>query len=330
MDPDKIFGIDMGELSPYSNDWDGMFDRSKLEVSTLEDVNERKVRRFLKGLDVVWGAETLYSNLVTDLALEMGVKTCVQGNFEFMGYLADPRIPRPDLFLSPSTWHLEEWPANTLYLPFPVDRKRLPFRKRNEARTFLHIAGHRAMRDRNGTRLVLAAARYVRTEVEIVIRTQSQVGTAVPHPKSLARIRVEKANVKDYWSLYDEGDVLLAPRRYGGQSLPMNEALSKGMPVISLDAEPQKRFLPPECLVPAKVHTMKVQPGIVEWYDGHPRDLASYIDEFAAFPGLVQQMSTAADKHAETISWDALKPVYLQVFEELAAGKDVSSARAVG
>lgn len=328
VEPDKIFGVDMQELSPYPNDWARSYDMAKLQVVPLENIDERKVRRFLRGLDVVWGAETFYVEWLADMAREMGVKTALSCNFEFMPFL-DPKRPRPDLFLAPSTWNIERWPAPTIHLPFPVDRKRLPFVKRNKAETFLHIGGHRAMRDRNGTRLVLAATRHVRMPCTVLVRSQSPVGSQLPHPNQRAVVEIDRRIVSDYWTLYDRGDILLAPRRYGGLSLPMNEALSRGMPVVSFDVPPQNEFLPKEGLIKAKASPMRVQPGSVEWYDGNARDLAELMGELVVSPELVQQLSTAADAYAETISWDALKPVYLEVFEQLVAGKHVVSLESV-
>lgn len=328
MDPAKIFGVDMQELSPYPNDWARSYDMDKLQVVPLGEINERKVRRFLNGLDVVWGAETFYVEWLADMAREMGVKTALSCNFEFMPFL-DPKRPRPDLFLAPSTWNVDRWPAPTIHLPFPVDRKRLPFVKRERVETFLHIGGHRAMRDRNGTRLVLAATRHVRTPCTVLVRSQSPVGSQLPHPQQRAVVEIDRRIVADYWTLYDRGDVLLAPRRYGGLSLPMNEALSRGMPVVSFDVPPQNEFLPKEGLIKAKASPMRVQPGTVEWYDGNARDLGQLMAELVATPGLVQRLSTAANAYADTISWDTLKPVYEEVFEALMRGNVPSTCDSV-
>lgn len=312
MDPHRTVVVDMGPLSPYDNhpeDFPGADVVPFIPGAELPF----EVMKMIREVDVVWGAETLYWDDLIPFARRCGTKTVVTANWEFFRWAADPELPRPDLFLAPSKWHLEDWPPGTIHLPFPVARDRLPFRARAEARTFLHIAGHRAMQDRAGTRLILTASRYIRSGARIVIRSQ----TTLPGYRQLRNIEVRNGDVANYWDLY-EGDVLLHPRRYGGLSLPLNEAQSLGMPVIALDREPERSLLPEESVMPARrARDMKVISGHVGWYDADPRQLARKIDELARDDALVTRMSKEADEYAESISWERLAPTYRGVFSKL-------------
>lgn len=316
MDPHRTVIVDMGHLSPYENhpeDFPGA--RMVTYRSSLEPLPD-PVKAMVRDVDVVWAAETLYWDELVPYAKKHRTKTVVTANFEFHRWLATPDLPKPDLFLAPSTWHLEEWPAGTKHLPFPVARDRFPFRLRTEARTFLHIAGHRAMQDRAGTRLVLMASRYVRSDVRIVIRSQ----TSMPAYRNLRRLDVRQGDIEDYRDLYSEGDVLLHPRRYGGLSLPLNEAQSLGMPVIALDRHPERGILPPESFIRARrARDMKVVSGQCGWYDADPRHLAAKIDELARDDALVTRMSKEADEYADSISWDRLAIVYREAFRSIGA-----------
>lgn len=316
MNPDRTVVIDMGHLSPYENhpeDFPGAHMVTyRSSVERLPD----PVRAMIRDVDVVWAAETLYWDELVPYARHHKTKTVVTANFEFHRWLADPHLMRPDLFLAPSAWHLEAWPDPTTHLPFPVARDRLPFRARTEAKTFLHIAGHRAMQDRAGTRLVLMAAKYVRSDVRIVIRTQ----TPMPAYKQMWNVEVIGGDVDNYWDLYERGDVLLHPRRYGGLSLPLNEAQSLGMPVIALGREPEWGILPPESFIPARrARDMKVVSGHCGWYDADPRHLAAKIDELAGDDALVARLSKEADEYAESISWERLGPAYREAFRSIGA-----------
>ena len=48
----------------------------------------------------------------------------------------------------------------------------------------------------------------------------------------------------NYWEIWEDADVYVSPRKYAGQSLPLNEAMSLGMAVMMTDMEPQNQFLP--------------------------------------------------------------------------------------
>lgn len=277
------------------------------------------MEEFVRSVDVILTCETPYDYRLFDLAREYGVATVVQGNLEFLAWLTQPTLQRPDLFLAPSTWELDRWPAPTVHLPFPVDTEKFPPALRYQAKSFLHVAGHKAMRDRAGSRFVLAALRHVRApNVEVTVRSQSRMGTA-GKPE---HVKIIDGDIEDHRDLYLGADVLLAPRRYGGQSLPLNEAMSLGMPVIALNREPERSILMPESLVPARVQTRsRCQAGELEIWGTDPRHLAKVIDRFATDPGLVVRASDWSIQQAERISWKKLLPRYRKVFEGLLQGE---------
>jgi glycosyltransferase involved in cell wall biosynthesis len=271
---------------------------------------------FLSQVDVVLCAETPYWEGLWEMARARGVATALQYNRE----LLPESGPRPDLMISPSTWRLADVPE-AVHLPLPVDRKRLPFRERAEVRSFLHVVSA-AMKDRDGTGLVLSALPHLREPTRVILHAPA--GLAFPLPKSPPHVEVEvrTETVKDYWRIYEGADVLLLPRRYGGQSLPLNEAASLGMPVIALDVEPQRSILPPQALIPATPgHYWRMKGGTLPVHNANPRELAAKMDELSQDPGLVRSLSRASDAYAARISWDALLPTWRATLEALAARK---------
>lgn len=326
LNPAATVVVLMGDYTPY----DAHPDEYPGAMQTVFDgkgIGDEAIEYLLDNSDVILTAETPYSYDLFDRARERGVKTVLQGNHEFFRFGVDPNLSRPDLFISPSTWEFHTWPEPKVFLPFPVDRDLCRFSPRTEAKTFLHVAGHRAHADRNGTTLVLQALRYVRTPIRMIIRTQSVLGRSAFQGKARhIDLDIQTADVPNYWNLYDDADVLVLPRRYGGQSLPMNEALSCGLPVISLDVEPQRGFLPAASLVPARVwRQLPVQSGPMNCYTADPRVIARKIDELAGDPQLVTNLSLQANRHADSISWRTLGPRYVSLFESLVAERNTAA-----
>src|ERR1017187_7448046 len=107
---------------------------------------------WLTDLDLVFTVECPYDHELYRIARERGIKTVEQQNFEFQQFHQQPELPKPDLILSPSSWRQDEvtW-APVKYLHVPVDREKFPFKGKINAKTFIHIAGHRTFNDRNGT-----------------------------------------------------------------------------------------------------------------------------------------------------------------------------------
>ncbi len=136
------------------------------------DSSEPIMRDFLTGLDVIFTCETPYHYRLFELAREMGVKTVLQYNWEFMSYINRPHLPHPDLFVAPSVWHYDDLPFdNKTFLPVPVDRDKLTFRQRRQALTFLHSAGNRTAEDRNGTKLLLNTLPYIKSDVRFIVKS---------------------------------------------------------------------------------------------------------------------------------------------------------------
>lgn len=309
MAPVKVLGADPGPLSPYPSDW------SRYPGAWIrpipEPLPEAEAKAWLAGLDVVFCAETPYWYEIYDWARELGVKTVCQINPEFWRYHKDLWLPKPDLFVAPSSWRLEYLP-DVRELPFPVARDRLPPRPVRQARTFLHVVGHPAISDRAGTQYVTHALRFVQSEIRVVVRAQ-QLPRTLRHvvvPRNVI-FEVAEANLANYWDVYEGADVLLAPRRYGGLSLPVREAASLGMPVIALNRRPENQWLPTESLVPAiSAGYLRTQAGQVRREGCSPKALAARIDRLAASPELVGKLSAASDAFAESVSWTRLKPLY--------------------
>lgn len=214
------------------------------------------IEGWLKGLDVVITCEIFYNLNFVDIAKKMGVKTINHYNWEFADYLRNEYLTLPDKMLTPSKWHWEDakrlW-GNVEYLPTPVfvdDYKEVYEHnlKREGKKRFLHVMGRQAINDRNGTMDLIRAMRYSGEDFELVIKAQTVTSDLVTTDP---RITIDTTQPENEVELYRDFDALILPRRYGGQCLPMTEALCAGLPVIMTDVSPNNELLPPFWLVPA-------------------------------------------------------------------------------
>ena len=298
---------------------------------------DRDIIDFLDGLDAVFIAEAAYTPNLYIRSKALGVKTAVQYNYEFFDWF-NPEMPKPDMLIAPSTWHypkVDEWCKNNgvmhTYLHCPVNRELLPKRTIKQARTFLHIAGKSAAYDRNGTLIAIEASKYLKTDAQILVHFQGDQGLAhqvtntyddyLAHANlhgDPAKLTINKFEYPEYQDAYATGDVMILPRRYGGNCLPLNEALSVGMPVIMPDISPNNSFLPKEWLLPAYQINRFTPRTVIDIYGCNPEDLAEAIDRFYNLNEEQMEIENLkADALANTISWEMLHQKYLVAFEEL-------------
>ncbi len=321
----KILVVDISRLNGQKNNF-GLYPGAKKisgepypETTVSAGLPSNAViDAFLDGLDLVFTCETPYSYYLFEAARRRGVKTVLQYNFELFDHLAEPGLPKPDLFAAPSLWRYNEVPfPNKCFLPVPVNRDLLPPRQITELRTVLHIAGNPAMEDRNGTRTVLDAWQHVKSPTKLVVRSPRRI----PHTSRDPRVRVDTADRPWYHELYSGADALVMPRKFGGLCLPLNEALSCGMPVVMSDVAPQNGFLPPVMLVPARRDRKAMAKVPIDVHEVSPADLAARIDELAANPDRVAEASADADDLAASMSWKRLHPIYIDTFAAVVAGQ---------
>lgn len=307
--PARTAVVDMAWNSPYEQHLERYPDALLSPPGELADRLQAD-GWFAGAVDVILTAETPYDYRIYDLARAAGVATVCQVNPEFWPYGRDPSLPRPTLAVSPTSWLNSRMPGVEV-LAHPVDRDVLPYQPRGagEPLTFLHVAGHKAMLDRNGTGTVLQALSMIRQPCRFVIRSQSPVAGASGRAGRHVEVVQHHGDLEHPSELYAEADVLVLPRRYGGQSLPMNEAAACGLALLVSDLPPQNEFVPPAGRVPAaRRRRFMTQGGAVDAWQVDPRRLAQKVDELVLDRGLAAGLSDASHRYANLISWERLLP----------------------
>lgn len=282
--PDKVVAIDFHFYNKFRQhrEWYEDYDTTYINGFIADSQAEEIIRES----DIVLTAETFYNNRFIDIAIAQGKMTVNQINYEFFEPLANRSLNLPTKILMPSYWHLEEMRKITAvgkveYLPPPTFVEDYDeIRKENYARTgkkrFLHVAGKMAAHDRAGTRDLLEALQHSNSDFELVIKVQSgeQLQT------SDHRVTLDYSFPDDERELYRGFDAMIQPRRYAGLNLPMNEALSSGLPVIMTDISPNNQVLPKAWLVASAQRSSFMARTYIEVYSAYPQLLASKIDEF--------------------------------------------------
>jgi hypothetical protein len=309
LQPDRTIVIDISNLNSNIQHYD-WYQNAELIRGIPSD---QQVMNILRDTDVLLTAETPYNLNLYTIARRMGVKTVCVENPEFYDHIKYPQFDMPDLIILPSTWQQQEITQHStsrgtkvVQLHHPVDRSDITFRLRT-TRKFLHIAGKPAANDRNGTFDFLEACQ------DGIITTQDD--KLAERIKRRYRNTRVLSNVQDQNWLYQLGDVLVLPRKYGGNCLPLNEALASGMPVIMPDIEPNSHILPKEWLVPAsKVGFFTPRTKV----DIHQVDIQALRDKLNWFRTCdIEVESRKASDLADTISWETLLPKWLTALENV-------------
>lgn len=275
---------------------------------TKRNFSKADIEWLLDGTDILFIPETPYDPQLYVRTRQAHVKTVLMPMYESF----KPEWDRPDFFMCPSLLDLQEIPEPKQFLPFPVNRKRLPFTQRKTAEVFLHNAGHGGMVGRNGTQVFIDAIPMVKADVKFIINCQ--MGMKLPYEDS--RVTLKVGNYQNYWDVWNEGDVFVFPERFNGLSLPINEALSKGMVVMSTDRFPFNKWLPTEPLIPAhEIVRSAVSATMLDYAIVKPEAIAKKIDEFAHAD--ISKLSEQSNTIAQSISWEVLLPEYIKTFKKL-------------
>jgi glycosyltransferase involved in cell wall biosynthesis len=103
---------------------------------------------------------------------------------------------------------------------------------------------------------------------------QSQSSIFLPQRDTRVSVQMKE---DDYENLWKEGDIYLHLHRWDGLSLPINEAMAAGMPIIAPNFYPHNEFLPKRLLFPIEATVREcLLEGLREI------DVHDYLDECAA------------------------------------------------
>ena len=306
--PERVVIVDLGDsgrgrsnrerfTTPHQDCSD--FDFRVNDGRNLSDENATWLAR---ECDVVMTFETSYSQTFWDIAREHGTKTVLMVHVEQFD-----RMDTPDEIWVPTPYRTDLLSTKNPYLvPWPVATSRMPCRDvRKNASVFAHLRSS-SRYDRNGTKIVEAAVKSVKTPCEMVVVGDGRASGRFARSRQNRRVETSVlGSHEDYrYVVPCESDVLVLPRRYAGLCMTVDEAQAKGIPSIMLDVEPYRGVL--------GVHTVKASRGVARRMRGGAfhvaqadgRHLADVMDRLMSDGELVEKLSQDALRRADMLSWD--------------------------
>lgn len=292
--PGKILVVDLGDRGRGRSRVDRYYGLGA-DVEVCHGNPKLKHLSWLcEGSTAIYTAEGTYGDRLPYVAAVAKVRLVIHANPELWTERA--RDATTEIVL-PTSWEAHRVPGSSV-MPMPVDRDRLPYRQRTEARTFWHPCAP-AMEDRNGTGIVLGALHHVTKPCRVIL-----TGTGYTGVEQIGPVRVERVGEREnYWDGYEDADVMILPRRYGGLSLPVQEALSSGMPVVMLDCGPYVHTSGVVAVPTTASRDYPMKGGLFPIFDTDPTLLARVMDDLVANPGMVADLSREADEHAQSLAW---------------------------
>ena len=327
LEPSKILAVDLSQynMMPVYREWYKDFNTQWVNgIPTNADIDT-----FLNDLDVVFLAETPLNYYLFEEAKRRGIKVFHAYNYEFLDYFKHPEYAPPHVFAAPTLWNINIVrglnKAPVYQVPVPVERPE-EIRKITELKRIIHVIGRPAVHDRNGTLSLLSAIEKIGKKYEYVFFLQEpKDGRAVEYFEPV-RLRLNElqakglikvhTNILNNSNMYLGADLLVLPRRYGGLCLPMQEALARGIPVIMTNVSPNNFALPSAWLCRASEKAMFRGHAEIPVYDADVDDLVARIELFS-HPEFMTAAHVQATFLGEQLSWEILKPKYLQWFATL-------------
>lgn len=308
MQPAKTAVVDLRDRK-WPNDWSRFPDA---DVFTPVDwrFDEDQARGWLAGLDVVFIVETPYDWEFLKLAESMGVRTVIQGNPEFY----QEGKPEPSGWWWPTPWLQHRLPSGPVVpVPVPDDWPHQAGSPDDDLLTFVHVAGHRARADRNGTDIMSRVVRSLNFPCRV--RIYGQDGSLVGF-KGRPGVDVElfPDGVEDRRDIYRGAHVVVLPRRYGGLSLPAQEAMASGCAVIMPECSPNDFW--PTVRVPAMAHgAVHTKLGNIRMFTADAPAINRKLREFHDDRHLLDVTMGMSSAWALHNRWEFWRPKYGGLFE---------------
>lgn len=312
LQPERALVIDMGSIA---RGFAQHFDRYPGErVVTFDGhhLPEVEVRAWLAGLDVVLMFETAYDWRLIGWANDAGVASVVLAMPEFWKHPHQPELPMPTQVWAPTTWRLDLLPPGTPVVPVPVEQDVFPLEPAGvgDRLQVVHVAGHRAAGDRNGTLQLLTAAQRVREPMDIYVHTQDDHLPRVRSLKPGVALHLLPGGKRTRPELYAGMHLHVLPRRYGGLCLPAQESLASGLGLAMTQVAPNPETWP---LVPLRGQwegRQATPSGDVRSFSADSLYMARVLDTLARDPQQVVELQTRAVTWARANAWNLLVPTY--------------------
>jgi len=313
--PERVLVIDMGELGRGFPQHLERYPTGTLAPWRNGALPERLVREWLEGLDVVYSAETFYDQRMVGWATLAGVATVLHVMPEFLF----PDQPRPTRVWLPTPWRAElVGPHQLVPVPVALDRwwGSEPRAEVDGPLRVLHVAGHKAAADRNGTTAFLRALSLTHSRVDARMVDQDERTWGKRPIAPYTTLKVE-GPTRNYWDTYLDTDLLVMPRRYGGLCLPVQEAAGAGL-AVAMSAVPPNAWYPAALFRTQMTGRLETPGGRLQIGTPNATHVARMIDTLARSRADLEQLKERSRRWAADHSWATLRPYWTTQLEAAA------------
>jgi hypothetical protein len=297
---------------------------------------DKYIDEFLIELDMLILLEIPFQNVIIKCKTN-NIKTVLLVNYE---YLPEDIHNIPDMFLCSSSLNFKYTNyKNKILLPVPIDEEQILYKKRTgRCKILYHQTGTDGMYGFNGTNILLDALKYINKKFLLIINEPEILS---PLCKSVITNddRVIIIKTKSYTSEYNLYknfyDFFICLQNIRATSLPIQEAMLSGLPIITTDIEPfneiitDKKLLVPintykECELHSKnknktiykinnltFFNKNVKCGI---YDA--KDVGKIINNILEIDD-ISKISEDIHEKSKVFTWKENKNKYLNLFNEI-------------
>jgi hypothetical protein len=291
-------------------------------VNPSWQLSDPQIYPLLSRLDVMLFFETPFDWSFPAECRARGVKTVLMPMYEW--HPDDPKYRNQfDLYLCPSLLDIDYFSPHSKTAFFVPPADPTTWTLRTHARRYLHNAGHGGSRWHKGTLELLRAVPLLRPEIRLTIRCQEtgQLNKMLSHVPSLyddSRVEFVTGTIP-YSELFSGShDVYVAPEKYNGLSLPLQEAFAAGLLVMASDRYPANTWLPKEPLIPVSgYHRAAVGSGYYSFDEAEitPESVATTMNGW--YDRDISDFSRMGHDWAEAYSWTNQKQALLRILDDL-------------
>lgn len=311
---DEMLMIHHGKRTTYP-EW---YQDKAHSITNLSQLRSTSIINVLEKLDIMLFFETPFDWNFPALCSACGVKTVCMPMYE---WYPKNKMDVFDAYLCPSLLDCDYFQdhVNPLFQP-PVDDS--IWKQRTTAKTFLHNAGNIGFRGHKGTLELLQAMEYVESDLTLTVRCQDKAAFTrllhqVPQVRKNPKVILENYAVA-YEDLFSTHDVLVAPEKFNGLSLPLQEAYAAGMLVMTTDRYPINTWLPREPLIPVQSTHKACISSQYHSFDEctiDPKAIAKTMDDW--YGKDIYDYSQEARLWGKINSWDYNATVFCDIMEGL-------------